>query len=143
MKQLGASGRLLIQSFEKLALTAYKDGGGVWTIGWGHTGPRVVEGLTCTIAQADAWFEEDVAFAVRAVNAGVHAPIDQDQFDALVAFTFNVGVGAEGHSTLLKLVNASRFASAAEEFLKWDHIDGVVSDGLLRRRTAEQALFLA
>jgi lysozyme len=146
MFALGAKGTALIESFEKCRLTAYQDQGGVWTIGWGHTGPEVVEGSTCTQFQADAWFAHDTEKAVAAVNAGLgavgRASINQNQFDALVAFTFNVGVGAESHSTLLRLVNLGDMSDAANEFLKWNHVGGVVSNGLTARRTAERALFL-
>lgn len=140
--KLGDAGTALIQSFEKLDLCAYPDQGGVYTIGWGHTGPDVKPGDICTVAQADAWFVEDTQTAVDAVNRTVTIPLSQNQFDALVAFTFNVGQGSEAHSTLLRLVNASNFAGAANEFPKWDHVNGVVSAGLTRRRAAEQALFL-
>jgi lysozyme len=147
MFALGEAGRRLIQSFEKLALDAYSDQGGVWTIGWGHTGPDVHAGLTCAIEDADRWFAKDTATAVAAVNAGLNsmaaARITQNQFDALVSFTFNVGAGAEAHSTLMKRINLLDFTGAALEFPKWDHVNGVPSLGLARRREAEQALFTA
>jgi lysozyme len=60
-----------------------------------------------------------------------------------VSFTFNVGAGAEAHSTLLSYINQSNFAAAAEEFGKWNHVNGVPNDGLTRRRAAERALFLS
>lgn len=132
----------MIQSFEKCVLTAYADQGGVWTIGWGHTGPEAFAGATCTQSQADTWFQHDTAKAVAAVNATVTRPINQNEFDALVAFTFNAGVTAEAHSTLLRYVDAGNMSAAAAEFPKWNHVNGVVSNGLARRRAAEQALFL-
>jgi lysozyme len=139
---LGAAGAALIKSFESLRLTAYQDQRGVWTIAWGHTGPEVVEGLTCTTEQAENWFLEDTQFAVNGVNVSIDTNISQNQFDALVSFTYNVGVGSEAHSTLAKLVNAGDMAAAAAQFPLWDHVDGVANAGLLRRREAEQALFL-
>ncbi len=138
---LGQNGTALIQGFERLVLTAYLDSGGVPTIGWGHT-KGVQLGDICTIAQADAWFNGDTAEAVNGVNATVTVPLNQNEFDALVAFTFNVGVGSEAHSTLIKCVNAGDFMDAAAEFPKWNHVGGVVSLGLTRRRAAERALFL-
>ena len=138
---LGPKGTALIQSFERLCLVGYLDQGGVPTIGWGHTGPGIYEGQVCTIAQADAWFSQDTAKAVQAVNATVQVPLAQEQYDALVAFTFNVGASAEAHSTLCRLVNAGDMAGAAAEFPKWNHVGGVPSAGLTRRRAAEQALF--
>lgn len=140
---LGAAGSKLIQSFETLRLVAYQDQRGRWTIGWGHTGPGVVAGLTCTAEQADAWFLEDTGAAVRANNAVLDVACTQNQFDALVSFTFNVGVNAEAHSTMLQLLNAGNVDAAAAEFPKWDHVEGVPNAGLRRRRVAEQALFLA
>ena len=140
---LGPKGTALIHSFEKLCLASYPDEGGVWTIGWGHTGPGVGPGQICTVAQADAWFTQDTQAAVAAVNASVWRPLSQEQFDALVAFTFNVGAGAEAHSTLCRLVNAGDMAGAANEFGKWNHVNGVVSAGLTRRRQAERDLFVS
>lgn len=142
MMQLGPNGLALLKSFEKCRLLAYRDMGGVWTVGWGHTGPNVTAGTVCTQEQADAWLAEDVQAAAKAVTAHTDVPLTQNQFDALVAFTFNVGAGHFLSSTLLRLVNAGRFADAALEFPKWDHVDGQVSAGLAARRAAEQRLFL-
>ena len=142
MKSLGDAGRRLIQSYEQLRLKAYLDEKGVPTIGWGHTGPEVSLGLTCTPQQAGDWFVQDTQTAVNAVNRSVSAPLTQNQFDALVSFTFNVGQGNEGHSTLCRLVNAERYAAAADEFDKWVYSGGHVSAGLVDRRHAEKALFL-
>lgn len=143
MNTLSSAGEELIKSFEQLRLTAYQDQRGVWTCGWGHTGPDVVEGTICTEAQAEEWFLRDTNWAVNAVDASLTTNVNQNQFDALVSFTFNDGANAERHSTLVKLINERDFSGAAAEFPKWDHIDGVVSAGLQRRRLAEQALFLA
>jgi lysozyme len=71
----------------------------------------------------------------------ITSQVNQNQFDALVSFTYNLGVGALHGSTLLHLVNQSDFTNAANEFPKWDHAGGVVVAGLLRRRLAEQTLF--
>ncbi len=147
MRALGAAGLALLKSFEKCRLTAYPDGYGIWTIGWGHTGPEVVRGLTWAQAQADNALVRDTAKATWAVNSSLDADgaaaINQNQFDALVCFTYNVGAGAEAHSTLIELINAGDLVGAANEFPKWNHADGQVSDGLTRRRAAEQALFLS
>jgi lysozyme len=143
MMKLGAKGRALIQDYEKCRLAAYPDQKGVPTIGWGHTGPDIHLGMTCTQAQADAWFEQDVQFAVMQVIRSLDVVVNQNQFDALVAFTFNVGVTAEGHSTLVKLVNAGHTGAASAEFAKWNHVDGQVSNGLTARRAAERLLFLS
>lgn len=140
--QLGAAGKALIQSFEKLKLQAYPDSGGVLTIGWGHTGPDVFPGMVCTPAQADAWFTQDTLWARKVVNGNVDIAMTQNQFDALASFTYNVGAGAFRGSTLLRYVNQHCLQAAADEFLRWDHVDGQTSAGLARRRAAERALFL-
>lgn len=141
MNTLGSDGEALMKSFEKLALIAYLDEGDVWTIGWGHT-EGVKEGDTCTKEQADAWFEhQDTARVIDALDRMLWTNVSQCQFDALVSFTYNVGIGAEEHSTMLKLINQRLFDAAAAQFLRWDHVKGRVSAGLLRRRQAEQALF--
>ena len=84
---------------------------------------------------------EDVASAERAVSSQVSVPLNQNQFDALVSFTFNEGIGRLQASTMLRLLNAGWYSLAAAEFPKWDIVGGIVSPGLLRRRVAEQALF--
>ena len=144
-------GRALIQSFESCRLTAYRDGGGVLTIGWGHTGTEVVPGMTITQSQAEALFGDDIADFERDVNSLVKVPLTQGQFDALVSFSYNCGSDIDddtraeglGDSTLLRLINAENFADAANEFPKWNKDNGKVSNGLTRRRKAERELFLA
>ena len=139
---LGPHGKALIQSFETCRLAAYQDQRGIWTIGWGHT-QGVVEYQTCTQAEADEWFVQDTQYVCDAINRTVCIGLTQNEFDALVSFTFNVGVGSEAHSTLLVMLNSGNTAGAADEFLRWNHINGVPNAGLTRRRLAERALFLA
>lgn len=146
--KLGSRGEALIKSFEQLALKAYPDEGGIWTIGWGHTGfyapgVPVGPGQVCTPEQAEAWFIADTANAVVGVDRCVDVALTQNQFDALVSFTYNDGVGALAHSTLLRDLNSGRADLAANEFLRWDHVGGHESAGLERRRKAEQKLFLS
>jgi lysozyme len=136
------TGLALTKKFEGLRLNAYQDQGGVWTIGYGHTGPTVHSGLTITEDQADRLLHSDIAASVACVNRAVTAAINQNQFDALVDFVFNLGCAALLSSTLLREVNAGNFASAAQQFLLWDHAKGVVIDGLRQRRQAESDLFL-
>jgi lysozyme len=143
MNTLSSTGEGLIKEFEELRLTAYQDQKGVWTCGWGHTGLDVVEGTTCTPEQAEEWFLQDTQAAVHGVDTSITTNVSQNQFDALVSFTFNVGVGHEAHSTMARLINARNFTAAAAEFPKWDHVNGVENAGLKRRRLAEQALFNA
>ncbi|MGA2903727.1 MAG: lysozyme [Candidatus Korobacteraceae bacterium] len=136
-------GLALTQQFEGLRLTAYQDQVGKWTIGYGHTGPDVQPGLTITQDQANALLVQDVASAVASVNRMVTVPLTQNQFDALVDFVFNLGSGNLASSTLLRELNAGNSAAAAAQFVVWVYAGGVVSQGLLKRRQAEQALFLS
>lgn len=134
------NGLKLTESFEGLRLEAYQDQVGVWTIGYGHTN-GVTSGMVCTQEQAQKWLLEDTQGASFAVNRMVTVQLNQNQFDALVDFTFNLGSGALGSSTLLRLLNAGNFSGAANEFVKWNHAGGVVVAGLTKRRLAEQELF--
>ena len=135
-------GEQLTEGFENCELTAYWDPNGkVWTIGWGHTGPEVVAGLTWTQEQCDAALLADRAKAVACINAHVNIPLTRPEFRALVDFVFNAGCGAFENSTLLKKLNMGDYAGAAAEFVRWDHSGGKVLAGLLRRREAETAIF--
>jgi lysozyme len=135
------NGLALTQKFEGLRLTAYQDQVGVWTIGYGHTGPEVCAELTITQEQANNLLVQDIASAVAAVNRLVTVAFNQNGFDALVDFAFNLGNNALSGSTLLRKLNADDFAGAAAEFPKWCKAGGKVVPGLLRRRQAEQQLF--
>lgn len=135
------SPRLLafLRGWEGLRTTAYDDGGGVWTIGYGHT-VGVRQGDTCTPAQAEAWLAQEVTEFAAGVSAAVTAPIEQNQFDALVSLAYNIGIGAFRRSTLLRKINAGE--PAADEFGRWIHDNGKVINGLVRRRAAERSMFV-
>lgn len=122
------------------ALKAYIDTGGVPTIGYGHT-RNVKMGDTCTPEQALAWLQSDVYDAEDSIDRRVNAALNQNQYDALVDFVFNVGDHQFATSTLLKLINADRFELAALEFAKWKYDNGKVVDGLIKRRAREKELF--
>jgi len=136
------TGLALTRQFEGLKLSGYQDQGGVWTIGFGHTGPNVHGELTITEEQAEQLLDSDVAASVMCVNRAATTEINQNQFDALVDFVFNLGAASLLTSTLLRDVNAGRFQDAAQQFLLWDHCKGVVVPGLLKRRQAEMEMFL-
>lgn len=138
----GPKGLALTKSFEGCSLDAYQDATGVWTLGYGHTGPDVTEGLVWTQEQADAALVADTQWANAVVNTLVTSQVNQNQHDALVDFVYNCGSGNFRGSTLLTLVNLGRFQQAAEQFQLWVHAGGEVIPGLIRRRTAEAALFL-
>lgn len=136
------AGRKLTEKFEGCRLISYQDVKGVWTIGYGHT-LGVKEGQKCSQDQADSWLAEDVSWAEASVNRLVHVPVTQEEFDALVDFTFNVGVGAFANSTMLRRLNVNDHGGAAAEFLKWGYAGGVEVAGLLARRAAERQEFLS
>lgn len=130
----------LTEQFEGCKLDAYQDSVGVATIGYGHT-RNVTMGMTCTQEQAEQWLQEDVQSAADAVNRLVTVELTQQEFDALVDFTFNLGAGNLQRSTLLRLLNSGDYTGAAAEFQKWDKAGGQVLAGLLRRRQAEADMF--
>ena len=136
----------LITRFEDLVLTAYDDGVGVWTIGFGTTiypnGVKVKRGDTCTKAQAMTVFQHDLRRFEVAVNQAVKVVVNQNQFDALVSLTYNIGETAFKKSTLLAKLNKGDFNGAADQFKVWNIGGGRVLKGLVRRRAAERELFL-
>lgn len=145
-RQIDPQGKALIQSFESCKLTSYQDDGGVWTIGWGHTGPEVKAGQTITQQQADDLFEHDITTACQDIVDLVKVGLTDNEFAALVSFDYNVGRPKFSTSTLLRLLNGGDFASVPSQLLRWDKIEindvFVDSPGLLRRRRAEGALWL-
>lgn len=139
--KISDQGLRLIKGHEGLRLESYLCPAGVPTIGYGHT--RGVEmGLTCTEAQADAWLLEDLQPAERGVRELVRVPLTQGQYDALVSFVFNLGVGAFTGSRLLGLLNARDYVGAGGEFPRWVHAGKKVLPGLVTRRAAERDMFL-
>ena len=139
------NGLHLTENFEGLRLTAYPDPathGDPWTIGYGHTGAEVHQGMTITQEQAEEFLMQDVQKAVQTVNSKVHTDLTQNEFESLVDFVFNVGAGNFAGSTLLRKINAGDMEGAALEFEKWTHADGKVMAGLIKRRHAEAVLFL-
>jgi len=160
----------LIKSFEGIPdgdprtvnIDPYLDPVGIWTIGWGHAIPapgggwlrgaanaaaaRALYPGGITKAQAEALLRGDLVDTGRDVERLVTVDLDDAQFGALVSFTFNLGAGSLGQSTLLRKLNAGDVAGAADQFLAWNkgRVNGqlVVLPGLARRRIAERALFL-
>jgi len=139
--RLSADGLHEIKRFELLRLDAYRDKGGVWTIGWGDT-RGVKEGDRITIEEADRRLAARVSEYEAVVNAAVKIPLTQRQFDALVSFTYNVGTGHFRSSTLLQLLNSNDITAAAEQFCRWIHVKGAIDGDLVRRRFVEVIRFL-
>lgn len=135
------AGIALIEEFEGFEALAYQDSVGVWTIGWGHTA-GVTAGDRVTEEMATDMLQSDLAWAEAAVSNSVKVPLNQDQFDALVSFTFNLGAAALANSTLLRLLNSGDYAGAAGQFGRWVYAGSTVLPGLVSRREAERALFV-
>ena len=136
----------LICDFEGKRLVAYDDGVGIWTIGFGTTiypnGIRVKKGDTCTEAQAKVYMQNDLKKFEHAVNDAVNIPLNQNQFDALVSLTYNIGAAAFSKSTLVKKLNAGDIRGAADQFDVWVNAGGKRMQGLVNRRSKEKLLFL-
>nr|WP_302600170.1 lysozyme [uncultured Cellulosilyticum sp.] len=139
--KISQSGIDLIKSFEGCYLKAYRCPAGVLTIGWGCT-VGVKEGQTITQEQADTMLMKELSKFEDCVNKFVTYPINQNQFDALVSFSYNCGAGALKTSTLLQYLNKGKVKEAADQFDLWVNGGGKKLPGLVRRRAAEKALFL-
>lgn len=140
-KRTSQNGINLIKGFEGCRLRAYQDSVGVWTIGYGHTS-SVYCGQVITQAQAESLLKTDLVSRENVINQNVKVPINQNQFDALVSFVYNLGAGNFLKSDLLKYLNKSQYTKAANEFVLWSYAGGKKLAGLVKRRTAEKALFM-
>ncbi len=138
--KISLEGLSLIKKFEGCRLEAYKCSANVLTIGYGHTG-GVKETDTITQEEADELLEKDVLKFEEYVEDNVIVELDQSQFDALVAWTFNLGPGNLRESTMLKKLNDADYASVPSEMKRWNKAGGKTLDGLIRRRNAEALLF--
>lgn len=134
-------GKKLIKNFEGLRLKSYKCPAGVWTIGYGHTGADVKPNMTITKEEAEKLLDKDLVKFIRNVNNKVKVPLKQEHFDALVSFAFNVGNEAFNSSTLLKLLNQGKYLQAANQFSRWVYAGKNKSEGLIKRRKAEEEMF--
>ncbi len=131
----------LIKRFEGLRLKAYRCPAGVLTIGWGHT-EGVKADVVIDLAEAERLLMEDVAVAERCVNAD-DAGLNQNQFDALVSFVFNVGTANYRKSTLRRMVLIDAGdAAIVKEFMRWVYANGKRLPGLVKRREAESEMYV-
>lgn len=135
------TGLNLIKKFEGFRAEAYKCPAGVWTIGYGHTN-GVKKGMIIDELKAGTFLSIDVQKYEYAINTSVKVKLNQNQFDALVSFVYNVGTGAFKKSTMLKFLNEKHFPLAAGQFDRWNKVKGVVCQGLVNRRKSEKELFL-
>ena len=130
----------LIKHFEGCELEAYKCPAGVWTIGYGHT-KGVYEGQTITEEEAEQMLKDELVEYEGYVNNLVTVGLNQNQFDAMVSWVYNLGGGNLKASTLLKVLNSGNYAGVPEQMLRWNKAGGKVLEGLTRRRQAEADLF--
>lgn len=144
-KNISEKGYQLIREFEGLQLEAYKDTGGVWTIGFGTikypNGTSVKKGDVCTIQQAEQWLKNDCKWVDACLDKNVKVNLNQNQFDALASFVYNIGETAFVKSTMLTLINQNSLTSAASQFDRWVYDNGKRIQGLVNRRAKERKLF--
>lgn len=136
----------LLHHFEGCKLKAYKCPAGVWTIGWGNTfyedGTPVKQGDVITQERADELFMSILNDFAKGVRQSIQQPIGENRFNALVSFSYNVGLANLRRSTLLRKVNANPVdETIRDEFMRWNRAGGVVLNGLTRRRKAEADLY--
>lgn len=147
VRKVSTSGIDLICEFEGLRLKAYDDGVGVWTIGYGTTiypnGIKVKNGDVCTLEQAKSYMAHDLKKFEQTVNDAVLVALNQNQFDALVSLTYNIGQSAFKSSTLLKKLNTKDYVRAANQFDVWVNAGGKRMQGLVNRRKREKEVFLS
>jgi lysozyme len=132
----------LIRKSEGLRLKAYRDMAGVWTIGYGHTGPDVKENKKITVDDAEALLHTDAMHACDSVLKLTNGVVSQGQLDALTDFVFNLGSTKFAGSTLLRKHKAGNYDGAAAEFQRWIFAGGRIAGGLVKRRAAEVHLYL-
>ena len=140
------AGLAIIKKFEGFRAKPYRCPAGVATIGYGSTyyadgKPVKMTDAPITEAQAQELLQATLAKYEACVNGAVKMTINQNQFDALVSFTYNVGCSAFRNSTMLRLFNQGYAPQAAEQFNRWTLGGGKVLAGLVSRRAAERALF--
>jgi len=155
--QVGQNGKNLFKEWEGLVLHEYPDSGGAPTIGIGHlltrseriSGKIVIGGQALDyrdgLTEQQCWdlLDQDLDVAENAVNAAVTVALNQNQFDALVSFTFNVGEGAFRGSTLLKLLNQGQYSEVPTQLRRWVRDNGQIVQGLVNRREKEITLWNA
>ena len=142
-KKLSAKGAFFIKLKEGFRSVAYNKLDGIWTIGYGHT-LGVTQGMTCTRAEADTWFLQDVAKCEASVNKQ-NLKLSQNQFDALVSYAFNIGVGAFERSNLLAMIKSGKPEAEIRKWwtTHWITVSMEVIPGLVTRRAEEAAMFFA
>ena len=137
---ISQEGLSLIKKFEGCEYNAYKCAAGVWTIGYGHTA-GVKEGDLVTQQEADKILEEDMKEYEGYINDYVTVDLNQNQFDSLVSWVFNLGPNNLKSSSMLKVLNNGAYEDVPAQIKRWNKANGKTLDGLIRRREAEALLF--
>jgi lysozyme len=137
---ISEEGLCLIKKFEGCEMRAYLDAVNVPTIAYGRT-KNVKLGDTCTKQQAEEWLLEEIKEYENYVEDAVKVPLSQNQFDALVSWTYNLGPSNLNSSTMLKKLNAGEYEDVPAQIKRWNKAGGQVLEGLTRRRNAESLLF--
>lgn len=141
--QLSDAGLDMIKRLEGFRANAYQDSAGVWTIGYGHTGKYVHEGVCIDAAEAQTLLLKDLMIAQACVNEITQRElVTQGEYDALVSLVFNVGCEALRYSTLADMIRAGRMDEAVIEMFRWVHVGGQPNQGLINRRMAEARRFI-
>lgn len=147
LRDISEQGFAIIREFEGFRANAYLDTGGVWTIGYGTIkyadGTKVKKGDACTEGQAELWLKNDCQWVDACLDKYLKVAINQNQFDALASFIYNVGETAFVKSTMLTLINKGQLKAAALQFDRWVYVNGKKEKGLANRREKEKGLFLA
>ena len=147
--KISQNGLNLIKEFEGLSLKPYLDVVNIPTIGWGNTYYPDGKKVTMNDKPIDELKANEILEYIANkdfasfVSKVVKVPLNQNQFDALVSFAYNVGNGSLQNSTLLKKLNSGDYQGASNEFLRWNKAGGKVLNGLTKRREKERALFLS
>ena len=147
--KISQNGLNLIKEFEGLSLKPYLDVVNIPTIGWGNTYYPDGKKVTMNDKPIDELKANEILEYIANkdfasfVSKVVKVPLNQNQFDALVSFAYNVGNGSLQNSTLLKKLNSGDYQGASNEFLRWNKSGGKVLSGLTKRREKERALFLS
>ena len=148
MSTTTSTAEILIARFEGKRLKPYQDTGNIWTVGYGSTynidAKRPVnQSDIIDDATAIRWLKSQVGTFQNQVKAVIKVPVNQNKIDSLTSLAYNIGINAFKSSTLLKLLNEGRpEIEVADQFLRWNKVNGIISNGLTIRRKAERDLFL-
>ena len=145
-RKISEHGLAKLKQWEGLRTKAYRDDGGVWTIGYGHTAaagaPKPHAGMVITAAEAERILLKDLTQYEAAVENNVKVKLNDNQFAALVSFVYNIPLAKFKKSTLLKKLNAGNYDAVPTELMKWINVDGKKNQGLVNRRRAEGYLWM-